>query len=99
MGTAEHIPISACTPNTKNQQRHLKEAYYERLHQNLQNVPRNDRVVLLGDINARVGSSTPEEDGYGSVDKTWFRKNLKKKRMPAGRPMHIVRAINYQPLL
>ena len=46
---------------------YAKETFYEQQHQTLENISRNDRMVLLGDFIARVVSSTREENGMAAL--------------------------------
>lgn len=55
--------ISAYAPTMKAAE-NSKEAFYELLDKTLDEVPTDDRIILLGDFNARVGS---DSEGSGKV--------------------------------
>ena len=47
--------ISAYAPTMTNPD-HIKENFYADLHATLSSTPKNDKIILLGDFNARVGT-------------------------------------------
>ena len=59
--TQLHI-ISAYAPTLTNPDG-IKEKFYSDLHSTLSSIPKNDKLALLGDFNARVGSDSASWDG------------------------------------
>ena len=98
VGAAEYMTITSKYAPTLKANKNAEETVYEQLHSTLQNIPRNDRVVLVGDLNAKVGSSTEREDGYGSVA-GMAQEKLTKTDARWWRSMHIAWGIYHQHLL
>lgn len=65
--------VSAYAP-TLNSQDDVKEAFYARLENILSAIPKEDKIILLGDFNARVGrdyatwANTIGKEGVGNVN-------------------------------
>lgn len=65
--------VSAYAPTMNSQDEH-KETFFATLDQVLSNVPKEDKVLLLGDFNARVGKDhmlwkgTFGKEGVGNVN-------------------------------
>ncbi|XP_068676468.1 craniofacial development protein 2-like [Montipora foliosa] len=54
--------ISVCAPTMTNTEE-VKEEIYSDLRETMRRVPTNDRLILVGDFNARVGSDTEKWKG------------------------------------
>ena len=52
-----NLTIYSCYAPTLDTPEEEKDTFYEQLDQELQQIPTSDKVILLGDFNARVGSS------------------------------------------
>ena len=57
----QEVTIIQCYAPTNVADKDVKEEFYQQLHSVLEGVPRRDVTILMGDMNAKVGSNTLEE--------------------------------------
>ena len=55
---SRHITLVSAYAPTLTSDENIKDAFYELLEHTLQNIPQTDKILLLGDFNARVGSNS-----------------------------------------
>ena len=59
----EHVTVISCYAPTLTSEESLKDNFYEQLHQTLSSIHKDDKIILLGDFNARVGREASVWDG------------------------------------
>ena len=59
----ENVTILSCYAPTLVSDEDIKDTFYEQLHEALSQVKRDDKIVLLGDFNARVGTDAEVWNG------------------------------------
>ncbi|XP_076031906.1 uncharacterized protein LOC143019809 [Oratosquilla oratoria] len=57
LAKAQYATLLSVYGPTLPSEEHIKDTFYNCLHETLQNIPPRDKILLLGDLNARVGSS------------------------------------------
>ncbi|XP_076036407.1 uncharacterized protein LOC143022192 [Oratosquilla oratoria] len=57
LAKAQYATLLSVYGPTLPSEEHIKDTFYNCLHETLQNIPPRDMILLLGDLNARVGSS------------------------------------------
>ena len=76
-GRSSRLHVVSCYAPTRAASRELKDAFFQELGNVLSRVPQDERYVLMGDLNARVGSREHVGDvwdgvrgphGYGAVN-------------------------------
>ncbi|VDP23653.1 unnamed protein product [Schistosoma margrebowiei] len=71
----EYYPILCTPPNDSNDD--IKDQFYDRLQSIIEKCPRKDLIILIGDLNAKVGiDNTGYEDIMGHCDTTEFLRRL-----------------------
>lgn len=59
--------VSAYAPTMTNPDE-IKDKFYEELHDVIAAVPKADKLIILGDFNARIGSNSTSWDGVGNCN-------------------------------
>ena len=59
----QHATILSCYAPTLNSEEEQKDYFYEQLHETLSKINTNDKIILLGDFNARVGRDADVWEG------------------------------------
>ena len=54
---SRHVTLISAYAPTLTSDENIKDAFYDLLERTLQNIPHTDKILLLGDFNARVGSN------------------------------------------
>ena len=57
LAKSQHMTLLSVYAPTETSDELVKDQFYESLGEHLQKVPANDKIILLGDLNARVGKS------------------------------------------
>lgn len=71
---SQHATIISAYAPTLNAEDEVKEAFYSQLNHVLSTIPRDDKIILLGDLNASVGKErdlwvgTIGKAGVGNVN-------------------------------
>ena len=60
---SEYITILSCYAPTLDADEEIKDQFYESLHETLCRIKRSDKILLLGDFNARVGRDAEVWEG------------------------------------
>ena len=59
----EYATVLSCYAPTLTSEENQKDAFYEQLHQALSGIDKDDKIILMGDFNARVGKEASVWDG------------------------------------
>ena len=62
-----HIHVLSCYAPTRAASRDIKDEFFTDLEQPLVSIPSNEPYILLGDLNARVGSRRDTDDTWKGV--------------------------------
>lgn len=63
LSDARYVTLVSAYAPTLDSSEEIKEAFYERLHEVLRGTHRDDKLILMGDFNARVGRNVHEWEG------------------------------------
>ena len=59
----QHATVLSCYAPTLTSEEAVKDQFYEQLHETLAGISNGDKIVLLGDFNARVGRDSAVWEG------------------------------------
>ena len=63
----DHIHVLSCYAQTRAASRNIKDEFFADLEQALASIPSDEPFILLGDLNARVGSRSDTDDTWEGV--------------------------------
>uniref|UniRef100_A0A0L8I5N8 Endonuclease/exonuclease/phosphatase domain-containing protein n=1 Tax=Octopus bimaculoides TaxID=37653 RepID=A0A0L8I5N8_OCTBM len=80
----QQVSIIMCYASTNNAQENTKELLYSQLQTVVDRIPRTDMLILMGDMNAKVGKQQTENLMDHIVVRQWWRSSLQDVRTKRG---------------